>query len=370
MSSSVSAQSRDVAPEQLGGELRLSGVHHAYGDVVALAGIDLEVAPGECVALLGPSGCGKSTLLNAIAGFVTPSRGDISFRGDSWAALPPNERGVGFVFQSYALFPHLRIRQNIGYGLTVRKLPRATVAEAVERVAGLLHIGDLLDRFPGELSGGQQQRVALARALAIEPSVLLLDEALSALDRGLREQMQVEISLLQRELGITTIVVTHDTREAFSLGDRIAVMRDGRIEQIGSPRELYAAPATPFVLGFLGATTRVEDLPVEGPSPHVVLGQRVVVPTPTCTPGTDRVDLLVRGDQVSLEGEPTSQHRVAPATVELATFLGGTVRYVVRVGDVELVVEQSAFGPRAWYRGDQVYVHVESTGVAVEPRGA
>ena len=221
-------------------------------DVVAVKESDFTVAPGELVTLLGPSGCGKTTTLRMIAGFELPSSGRILIGETDVTMLPPNKRDTATVFQSYGLFPHMTVEENVAYGLKVRGMARHEIRTKVEATLDLVGLADLGDRAPGKLSGGQQQRVALARSLIVEPSVLLLDEPLSNLDALLREQMRVEIRRIQKSLGITTVYVTHDRVEAMSLSDRVIVMKDGEIRQVGAPAEIYENPASQFVAGFVG----------------------------------------------------------------------------------------------------------------------
>jgi len=225
-----------------------------FGAHEALAGVDLEIRPGEFFCLVGPSGCGKTTLLRCVAGFTRPDAGEIVCDGERLDPLPPHQRNLGMVFQNYALFPHLSVRENVAYGLRARRLPSSVVKERVERALAMVHLAHRGRSFPGLLSGGEQQRVATARALAIEPRLLLMDEPLSNLDAKLRVEMRDEIRRVQRALGITTLYVTHDQEEALALSDRIAVMNAGRLEQIGEPLQIYRSPATPFVAGFIGQT--------------------------------------------------------------------------------------------------------------------
>ncbi len=236
------------------GDVVLKDVEKSFGKTMACRGVNLSIDKGEFFTFLGPSGCGKTTILRLIAGFIAPDRGVIFLEGDDITAVPPEKRQVGMVFQDYALFPHLNVRQNIEYGLVIQKRPKKQVKAAVDHYMDLIGLRGFDDRTVSELSGGEQQRVALARSLAIEPRVLLLDEPLSNLDARLRDKMRQEIKSLQRTLGITTIFVTHDQTEALTLSDRIAVFNQGRLIQVGGPQEVYSQPATSFVAGFIGDT--------------------------------------------------------------------------------------------------------------------
>ena len=239
-------------------EVKLDGVGKTYGSVVALHEVDLSIREGEFLTLLGPSGCGKTTTLRLVAGFIEPSSGRILLGGDDVTWLPPHRREIGMVFQDYALFPHLRVRDNIVFGLKERGAGKADMTRRAKELLELIRLPDIADRFPSELSGGQAQRVAFARAIAHPPRVLLMDEPLGALDLKLREAMQIELSRLQRALGITTIFVTHDQGEAMSMSDRIAVMNKGRIEQIGTAEQIYEEPRTRFVASFVGQINLVD----------------------------------------------------------------------------------------------------------------
>jgi putative spermidine/putrescine transport system ATP-binding protein len=232
-------------------------VSKRFGPATVLDRIDLSIQRGELVTLLGPSGCGKTTLLRVVAGLATPDGGRVDIAGRDVTRMPPHQRNVGVVFQNYALFPHLTVGGNVAFGLRVRGRPKSEIAAAVHRALSLVHLDHLAERPISALSGGQQQRVALARALAVEPDVLLFDEALSALDRNLREEMQSELRRILREIGATAIFVTHDQDEALTMSDRIAVMNGGRIEHLAAPHAIYARPATLFTLGFVGLSTRI-----------------------------------------------------------------------------------------------------------------
>ena len=281
----------------------VEALSHRFGATLALDSVSLDIAPGEFVALLGPSGCGKTTLLRSIAGFIRPMAGDISIDGEAMNDVPTGRRGIGIVFQSYALFPHMTVAANVAYGLEARRMPRAEIARKVDEMIRLVHLDGMLDRHPRELSGGQQQRVALARALATEPRVLLLDEPFAALDKNLRLDMQIEIRRLQREFGITTILVTHDQEEAMSMADRIAVMKDGRVEQFAPPVEIYDQPSSLFVNQFVGATNLIEGSVVVGRH----MRNRRVHGRPTGASGALPDDL----DRVSISVRPENL-RIAP----------------------------------------------------------
>ncbi|SDO05973.1 ABC transporter ATP-binding protein [Ensifer sp. YR511] len=234
--------------------LALDKLHKAYGSSVAVEGLNLNVEKGEFVSLLGPSGCGKTTTLQMIAGFVEPTNGTIRLDGKDLLKLPPSRRGLGIVFQSYALFPHMSVAQNLAFGLEMRGVGKAEIQKRVSETLDLVGLSDKAGRYPRQMSGGQQQRVALGRALIIKPSILLLDEPLSNLDAKMREEMQVELRQIQQTLGTTTILVTHDQQEALALSDKVVVMSAAKVEQIGSPLDVYERPATPFVASFLGKT--------------------------------------------------------------------------------------------------------------------
>jgi putative spermidine/putrescine transport system ATP-binding protein len=239
-------------------ELRLEGVSKSFGSVVALGRSDLTVEPGVLLSLLGPSGCGKTTTLRIIAGFEAPDSGCVLIDGEDVSLLPPNKRGLGMVFQNYSLFPHMTVGENIAFGLKMARVGAAEVKRRVGEMLELVHLSGFEERFPHQLSGGQQQRVALARSLVTNPSVLLLDEPLGALDKNLRENMQFELRRIQQMLGITTILVTHDQEEALTLSDRVVVMKNGHIQQMGTPSEVYDYPRTRFVSEFLGTSNLFE----------------------------------------------------------------------------------------------------------------
>ncbi len=316
----------------------LRHVSKRFGDVEAARDLNLSVAPGEFLSFLGPSGCGKTTALRMLAGFETPSDGEVLIDGAVVNTLEPFRRPVNMVFQSYALFPHLSVFDNVAYGLRQRRprLSRVEIAEKVSRTLDVVRLGDFGARRIWEMSGGQQQRVALARAIVNEPKLLLLDEPLAALDRKLRKAMQIELQDLQRQLGITFILVTHDQEEALSLSDRICVMRDGRIVQIGTPRELYDAPASRYVADFVGSSNflegrigRITDGRADftGVSGHSFFGQ--------AGPGIEEGatgTLSLRPEQINISRSPLDGGH--PVTVQNRIFLGEHTEYVVRHDEI------------------------------------
>src|SRR4051812_11566607 len=261
--------------------LEIAGARKAFGSVRAVDGIDLTVQKGEFFALLGPSGCGKTTLLRVIAGIYPIDAGSLTLNGRDITRTPMHRRNLAMVFQSYALFPHLTAFDNVAFGLRSRKLPRDEISRRVGEALALVRLESLASRYPAQLSGGQQQRVALARALAVRPDLLLLDEPLSNLDARLRDEMRIEIRDLQRRLGLTTILVTHDIDEAFTMSDRIGVMRDGRIIQVGRAAEIYHAPADRFVANFVGPTNELKVTRLDGKSGLIAGGLPVQLPAHT-----------------------------------------------------------------------------------------
>jgi spermidine/putrescine ABC transporter ATP-binding subunit len=282
--------------------VELTAISKRYAAVTALEALDLAVHEGELLSLLGPSGCGKTTTLNVVAGFVAPDAGRVVIDGTDVTGEPAWRRGLGVVFQSYALFPHMSVADNVAFGLRERGVGKAEIAERVREALALVRLPGAAGQRPHELSGGMQQRVALARALVIRPRVLLLDEPLAALDRKLREEMRAELRDIQRSVGITTVFVTHDQHEALGLSDRIAVMNAGRIEQLGSPRDVYERPATRFVADFIGASSVLDARAVDGETVELPGGARLrVALRPAPAPGA-ALRLLVRPERVELGG--------------------------------------------------------------------
>ena len=311
----VPGPAQPAAAGDTGAAIHVAGLRQRYGDVVALADVDLVVPAGQFFTLLGPSGSGKTTLLRLIAGFERPDGGQIELGGSDVTQVPPYARNVNTVFQDYALFPHMTVGQNIEYGLRVRHVPKAERREKVRRALEMVRLPGLGSRKPAQLSGGQRQRVALARAIVNEPEVLLLDEPLGALDLKLRQEMQLELQQVQRQVGITFVYVTHDQEEALTMSDRIAVLSQGRIEQIGGPAEVYERPQTAFVAGFIGVSNLIER---DG---H------------TITVRPEKITLLEDGQQ-----DPPGTH-VESGQIKDVIYAGVLTRYVVDLdGGGELVV--------------------------------
>ncbi|MFE4955565.1 ABC transporter ATP-binding protein [Streptomyces sp. NPDC056653] len=294
--------------------IRLQNLRKSFGRTEAVAGVDLEIADGEFFSMLGPSGSGKTTVLRMIAGFEAPTGGTIELAGSDVTRLAPFERDVHTVFQDYALFPHMTLEQNVAYGLKVRKVPKAERLKQAREALASVRLADFGTRRPSQLSGGQRQRVALARALVGRPKVLLLDEPLGALDLKLREQMQVELKAIQREVGITFVFVTHDQEEALTMSDRIAVFNQGRVEQIGTPAQIYERPATPFVAGFVGTSNLLTDDAAEQ-----VVGDRG-----TYSIRPEKIRVL---KESAIADEP--QHSRATGTVAEVVYLGDATRFLV-----------------------------------------
>ncbi|MCB8873740.1 ABC transporter ATP-binding protein [Acidisoma silvae] len=320
--------------------IELRGVEKFYGASRAVQTMDLSVRQGEFLALLGPSGCGKTTTLRMIAGFEAPTKGDILLHGRDIKADPPYRRPVNTVFQDYALFPHMTVAENVGFGLSVARRPRAEIKTRVTELLTMVGLGDKAGRSPAQLSGGQRQRVALARALARAPEVLLLDEPLSALDAHLRQQMQIELKQIQARLGLTFIIVTHDQSEALTLADRIVVMNHGVIAQIGTPAELYDSPASPFVARFLGAANLIPCRLAERRDHAVTLaigGTSLSLDIAGgSVPATQNLLLCVRPERLLLLPEAKPGHSL-PARVESRIFLGLVERLQLRLPDDTIV---------------------------------
>jgi len=324
----------------LGGHtLDVEALSVRYGRFTALDDVSLSVEAGEILALLGPSGCGKTTLLRTVAGFTQQVAGSIRIDGASVDSLPPERRRIGIVFQNYALFPHMTVFENIAYGMRARREASARIATRVRELLELVQLGAFAERRPAQLSGGQQQRVALARALAIEPRILLLDEPFAALDRSLRLDLQIEIKRLQRQLGLTAILVTHDQDEAMSVADRIAVMRGGRIEQLGAPVELYDTPRTLFVAGFIGTMNRlpcrIEGIDDGMADVTLAAGATLRLPAPPGMAAGASGVVVLRPEQLLLHDQPGPDRFAVEQT--LAVPIGGAAIREMRTRDGTLL---------------------------------
>jgi putative spermidine/putrescine transport system ATP-binding protein/mannopine transport system ATP-binding protein len=339
--------------------VRVEGVRKAYGSVKALDGVSIDVAAGEFLALLGPSGSGKTTLLMTIAGFEVPDGGTVLVDGRDVTHVPPNRRNLGMVFQRYALFPHMSLRDNVGFPLRMRGVPKAERDARADRVLATVGLEGYGSRLPAQLSGGQQQRVALARAIVYEPPVLLMDEPLSALDKNLRERMRLEIKHLQKSLGITVVFVTHDQEEALVMADRIAVLDKGLLVQEGGPRALYERPGNPFVAGFLGETNFLEGAVAERRADRLMvrLSNGATVPASLEGESAGAVRVSVRPEYIDLSAENLGEGAVEGRLAEII-FAGASTIYLVDVGLKEPVNvrKPSSFGLGAGREGDRVWL--------------
>ncbi|HEX6870623.1 MAG TPA: ABC transporter ATP-binding protein [Micromonosporaceae bacterium] len=345
--------------------------YHAHGDVVAaVKHVDLTIGEGEFFSMLGPSGCGKTTTMRMIAGFEEPTRGKVFLHGADVTGVPPNRRDVNMVFQSYALFPHMSVFENVAFGLRRKRVAGTEIRERVGQMLELVGLGGREKRRPSELSGGQQQRVALARALVNRPRALLLDEPLGALDLKLRQQMQVELKRIQREVGVTFVYVTHDQGEALTMSDRIAVMNDGLIEHLGSPREIYERPATKFVAGFIGTSNLLSGTVTDINDGQAVLavgqGERMIVPVrDRSVVRGELVELSVRPEKINLStAQPAMNgHCLLRGVVTEVVYLGTSTNYNVRTSTgAEIVVfdQNASSAEDLAVRGDTVYLTWET----------
>ncbi len=362
MEMAAAAQASPVIGAGGGGEVELVALERRFEDVIAVDSIDLDIAPGEFFSLLGPSGCGKTTTLRLIAGFERPTSGDVRLDGVSLAQVPPDRRNVNTVFQSYALFPHLNVLDNVAFGMRYQKVARKERERRAKEALELVELGDYGKRRPHQLSGGQQQRVALARALVLRPSVLLLDEPLGALDAKIRRALRVELKALQEEVGTTFIFVTHDQEEALSMSDRIAVMHEGRVDQVGTPREIYEGPATLFVADFLGVANvmDVEVVTSDGRGCRLRVGTREL--RAECDfVGTGAASAVVRPERLRVLPHDETGDNHIPGMIDRTIYVGSNLQVMVRLangGLLQASVPNDGVDLASHEQGAPVSVHV------------
>jgi spermidine/putrescine transport system ATP-binding protein len=329
-----------------GEAIRFEGVTKRFGRLVAVNDLSLSIRRGEFFSLLGPSGCGKTTTLRMVAGFEQPTEGSVYLEGDPVDEVPPYERNVNTVFQSYALFEHLDVEGNVAFGLKRRGVPRDQIRTRVAEALELVQLTGREHAKPRQLSGGQMQRVALARALVNRPAVLLLDEPLGALDLKLRKQMQVELKQIQREVGITFVYVTHDQEEALSMSDRIAVMSEGRVVQCGAPEDVYERPAEEFVAGFIGISNLLQGTVEDDGHVRIATGTRVPVRLPDGVSAGDRVNVSVRPEKIAIDEEIEPEMITLEGTIDARVYLGVMTQVTVSLGDGARLVALE----QAWHR--------------------
>jgi len=345
----------------MAGEVSLVDLVKRFGDLAAVAGINVDMPSGEFFSMLGPSGCGKTTTLRMIAGFEQPTEGRILLDGTDMAYTPPHKRNVNTVFQNYALFPHLNVHDNVAFGLRRQKVGKQELRQRVAEALELVQLSGFEKRKPGQMSGGQQQRVALARALVLKPAVLLLDEPLGALDAKLRKALQIELKALQQQVGITFVYVTHDQEEALTMSDRIAVMADGRVEQIGPPQEVYEAPETVFVADFLGVSNMMDADAVGGANIcRLMVGDFELDALKGKTDARGPSKVTIRPERVHLEEQGSSGPNRIPGMVERLVYLGNSVQVITRlaIGTTIQVLVQNAGGEIPWKQGTPVQAYL------------
>lgn len=346
--------------------VRFKGIYKRFGDVVAVEKMDLDIEEGHLVTLLGPSGCGKTTLLRMLAGLEDPTEGDIYIKGTRVNDVPIHKRNLGMIFQNYALFPHKTIFDNVAFGLKYRDVPKDEMRDKVTRALEMVRLPGVEDRMPSQLSGGQQQRIALARAIVIEPDVLLMDEPLSALDENLREDMRREIDNLQRDLGITTIFVTHDQREALCMSHKILVMKEGRKQQEGGPEEVYNEPVNHFVADFLGHSNFISGEVLEGDDRYINVAIETGESLRAVNKGVfekgDKVELVVRAQRFDVcrveEFSPEEQANYFQGRIIDRSYMGGEVSYFIRLNNDREIHVISMMRTRIYQIGDDVCIQV------------
>ena len=359
-----------LRPVMGGGQVVLVDLVKRFADVTAVAGINLSMPSGEFFSLLGPSGCGKTTTLRLIAGFERPDEGQILLDGEDMAQTPPHKRNVNTVFQNYALFPHLSVSENVGFGLRYQEVSKQEAKSKIGAVMELVRLSGLERRRPSQLSGGQQQRVALARALILNPAVLLLDEPLGALDAKLRKALQIELKSLQEEIGITFIYVTHDQEEALTMSDRLAVMSNGRVEQVGSPSEIYEEPTTAYVADFLGVSNlmdaRADGGGVDGLA-RVQLGEFELVAAQGDTDARGDVKMTIRPERVRIEPQGTVGQNHIPAMVERVVYVGSIMQVILHLapGQTLQAWVQNQGEELPYHQGESVAVNLPADALRV-----
>lgn len=357
--------------------VQLRGVYKHFDKVVAVEKMDLDIEEGSLVTLLGPSGCGKTTILRMIAGLETPSEGDIYIKGQRVNDIPIHKRNLGMIFQNYALFPHKTIFDNVAFGLKYRDVPKDQIKEKVTKALEMVRLPGVEKRMPSQLSGGQQQRIAMARAIVIEPIVLLMDEPLSALDANLREEMRREIDNIQQMIGVTTVFVTHDQREALSMSDKIVVMKQGLLQQEGSPEEVYNYPVNHFVADFLGHSNFLDGVVIgrEGENFRVKVGDgnEILVHHPGDWSDGDRVELVVRAQSYEVspreKNEQKSNMNCFSGTIIDRSYMGGEVSYFVELENKTVLHAIGIAKLRPFRRGQEVWIQVQPKHCGLLPKG-